>query len=72
MGMSMNDLLLLLLAVNVAGLGYLIWRVGRLERALASDPKFRRKLSPQRGRVISILKDDLEPGPFKPDGPKEK
>jgi hypothetical protein len=67
-----NDLLLLLLVLNAAGLGYLIWRVLRVERLLASDPRFRRKLSPQRGKVIPILKDDIEPGPFRPDGPKKK
>lgn len=70
MDANTNDLLLLLLAVTVAGLGYLTWRVVRLERLLANDPRFRRKLSPQRGKVVSILKDDIEPGPFKPDGSK--
>jgi hypothetical protein len=69
-GASTNDLLLLLLVVTVAGLGYLAWRVARLERLLANDPRFRRRLSPQRGKVIPILKDDIEPGPFKPDGKK--
>jgi hypothetical protein len=66
------DLLLLLLVLHVAGLGYLIWRVGRIERLLASDPKLRKGLSRQRGKVIPILKEQIEPGPFKPDGPDEK
>lgn len=66
--METNDLLLLLLVLTAAGFGYLIWRVARLERLLANDPRFRRRLTPQRGKVVSILKDDIEPGPFKPDG----
>jgi hypothetical protein len=70
--MTTNDLLLLLLLLNASGLGYLIWRVARLERLLASDPRFRRKLSSQRGKVIPILKDEIEPGPFRPDGPKKQ
>lgn len=70
MGGETNQLLLLLLLVNVAGLGYLAWRVTRLEHLLANDPRFRRKRSPQRGKVVPILKDHIEPGPFKPDGPK--
>jgi hypothetical protein len=66
------DLLFLLLVLNVAGLGYLIWRVGRIERMLANDPRLRKGLTRQRGKVIPILKEQIEPGPFKPNGPDEK
>lgn len=65
-----NDLILILLVLALAGISYLTYRLARLERLLANDPRFRRRLSPQRGKVVSILKDDIEPGPFKPDGPK--
>jgi hypothetical protein len=64
--MAANDAILLLL---LGGVGYLIWRVTRLERLLT--PGSGRKRPGVRttgdGKIIPILRDDIEPGPFKPE-----
>ncbi|HWI62582.1 MAG TPA: hypothetical protein VNT75_12125 [Symbiobacteriaceae bacterium] len=64
MNISPIELLLLL------GLGYLMYKVNKLERMLEGGATVRRK--PVRtadgdGKVIPILKDKIEPGPFKPE-----
>lgn len=52
------------------GLGYLMYKVNKLERMLdggASRRKPVRAPSSGDGKVIPILKEQIEPGPFKPD-----
>jgi hypothetical protein len=54
--------IILLLLVMV---GYLIYKVHRLEGLLSGRPKVGVRTSRrQSGKVIPILKEDLEPGPF--------
>lgn len=55
-----------ILVALVIAVGYLIYRVDRLERRLESGGKLRRtSRAPGDGKVIPILKDNIEPGPFK-------
>ena len=65
MNISPIEVLLLL------GLGYLMYKVNKLERMLEGGAGTRRKavrVAPQGdGKVIPILKEQIEPGPFKPE-----
>lgn len=54
--------LTVLLLVAVA---YLIVKVHRLERLLDEGGKLRRRAPEGDGKVIPILKDRIEPGPFR-------
>jgi hypothetical protein len=61
-----NWLLLgLLLAV-----GYLTYRVHRLERALLQRGRVRRSTGD--GKVVPLLKENIEPGPFKQGNERRK
>jgi hypothetical protein len=56
----------------LGGLAYLIYRVHRLEKTLAGRGARRvATRSHSGGKVIPILKDQIEPGPFKPDPEKK-
>lgn len=62
MNISPIDVLLLL------GVGYLIFKVNKLERMLDGGARRRTIRVPGGdGKVIPILKEQIEPGPFKPD-----
>jgi hypothetical protein len=54
-----------LLYVLVAAVGFLIYKVNRLERMVESGARVRRQ-KPAVGdsKLIPILKDEIEPGPF--------
>lgn len=50
------------------GLGYLMYKVNKLERMLDGGARRRTIRVPQGdGKVIPILKEQIEPGPFKPE-----
>ncbi len=49
----------------LAAVAYLIYKVHRLERMLEGG-RVRRRAPEGDGKVIPILKDRIEPGPFKP------
>ncbi|MDF2631230.1 MAG: hypothetical protein K0R39_5061 [Symbiobacteriaceae bacterium] len=64
MNISPIEVLLLL------GLLYLMYKVNKLERMLEGGAAKRRpvRVAPQGdGKVIPILKEQIEPGPFKPE-----
>lgn len=57
----------------LGGLAYLIYRVHRLEKALERRSGRRAPIRmPGGGKVIPILKEHIEPGPFKSEPDPEK
>jgi|GEM_PF-2792130 len=66
---------ILLQVITLATVVYLLVRVGRLERMLGDRTRSRRQGDPGPagdGKIIPILKDHIEPGPFKPQPPEKK
>jgi len=62
--MSVSPIEVLLLV----GLGYLMYKVNKLERMLEGKARGRMIRVPSGdGKVIPILKEQIEPGPFKPE-----
>lgn len=52
----------------LVGMGYLIYKVNKLERMLEGKARGRTLHIPGGdGKVIPILKEQIEPGPFKPE-----
>ncbi|HWI53338.1 MAG TPA: hypothetical protein VNT01_14440 [Symbiobacteriaceae bacterium] len=52
----------------LVGMGYLMYKLNKLERMLEGKARGRAIRVPQGdGKVIPILKEQIEPGPFKPD-----
>lgn len=58
------DTLPLLLLTLLAAVGYLIYRISRLER-LVDEITHPRRRPTGNGKVIPILKEQIEPGPFR-------
>lgn len=63
----MYDATQILLLLLLGAVAYLIVKVNRLEQLVRDGGKARRRLAEPagEGKVISILKENIEPGPFK-------
>lgn len=62
--MSVSPVEILLLV----GMGYLIYKVNKVERMLEARGRGRTiRVGQGDGKVIPILKEEIEPGPFKPE-----
>lgn len=60
-----NNTLALLLLINVGALVYLVYKVNRLERLLEEGRPHRQSGSRGKGKVVPLLKENIEPGPFR-------
>lgn len=58
---------MLLALFQTGAIIYLIYRVNRLEQALGGGQRPARRPTPPKGerKVIPLIRDNLEPGPFK-------
>ncbi|WP_374712255.1 hypothetical protein [Symbiobacterium terraclitae] len=65
------ETLQVLVLLQMAAVLYLIYRVHRLEQSLGGRARGSRRSDPGRGsgsgKVVPLLKDDIPPGPFRPD-----
>ncbi|MBP2018170.1 hypothetical protein J2Z79_001569 [Symbiobacterium terraclitae] len=63
------ETLQVLVLLQLAAVLYLIYRVHRLEQSLGGRARGSRRSDPGSGsgKVVPLLKDNIPPGPFRPD-----